>query len=156
MTSYKLGVVAFALMGVWLLAGALAAIIDFLLRMGAGGGDGITAFAVMSLVAHTGIGAALLLGRERLASVLLPRDEEETDGLPLDELLASALMILGVYLFVAGVWNVVRAVADGSLGTAPWTTLAPALVFISVGLLVFLSPERVLDLWRRSRTGGTT
>ena len=154
MTSYKLGVVGLAMMGVWLIAGGLASVIDFLLRMGEDGGGGMAAYAV-SLLTHLGIGTALLPGRERLASVLLPRDEEDTEGLPLEDLLVSGLMILGVYLFVAGAWRVVRAIADGGLGAAPWTILGPDLVLMSVALLVFLRPESVLDLWRRSRTGGT-
>jgi|RhiMethySRZTD1v2_1073278.scaffolds.fasta_scaffold1154442_2 hypothetical protein len=158
MTSYKLGVVALAMMGVWFIAGGLSEI-EFLVRSVEGGGGPMT-FAAILMLTHMGIGAALLFGRERLAGVMLPRDEEDSDGAPLDDLVLSGLMIAGVCLFVGGAWRVLRMIVPvafyGDQHAAPWTQLAPDLLTMSVALLVFLRPEWVLGLWRRSRTGGAT
>lgn len=157
MTSYKLGVVALAVMGVWFIAAGLTQV-EFLMRVVEGGGGGVVS-AVMYMLTPMGIGIALLLARERLAGFLLPRDEEDTDGPPLDDLLVSGLMIVGVCLCISSAWRVLRVVAhmvdNRGLPDAFWTDFAPDLLCIGVALLVFLRPEWVRDLGRRPRTGGT-
>jgi hypothetical protein len=123
--------VALAILGVWFFACGLS---EIALLMDDGRFVLSTAIYMVVLL---GFGAGLLFGRERLAGILLPGDEEDSEGPPLDQVVLSALMIAGACLCISGAWRVARMVAyvieNDGLGATAWTEFAPHLLHVRTG-----------------------
>ena len=154
MNAYRLGVVAFAVVGLCYVIEAAHFIGVNLALFGMGTESMPAGYAWTSVSIPLVAGVVLFAAREPIARRLFLRGEDAPPGEvmpPLVDLQAVAIAVVAVYVLLDNTWRALRVALPmlgyGTAQTAPLTDLVPDVLTVGVGIVLFLRARRIASWW---------
>ncbi len=157
MSAQKLGVVGFAVLGVYLVVTGISQIPALVAFWGTSLPESSATTVGLTLVTlfHLCAGVFMVVTREGMSRWLVGTDEAASDQ-PRDGLLPMAYAVLGVWLIVAGLSNGSRDAWN--LYSTPERRFVPELITsamtLALGLALFFKSQAVARLWSSSQRHG--
>ncbi len=152
MNTQRLATLAFAVVGVVLVASALPGLAQFGVMLFSREFQGFGVRMVVGLLVYLAIGLWLAFRGHLLSGRLFPDKEELVTGFRLDDALMAALLVLGVSMVMEGVGESVSRLVWHGLFFFEDYRIGPALsdiTTIAVGLFLVVKARWIVRVWNR-------